>query len=50
MLANLAQFAGIRDLKNFRRTLGKISLVGSYRIWLARRSQEWSSGELIKAT
>ena len=22
--------------------------IGSYRIWLARNSQEWSAGELIK--
>ena len=30
--------------------LGRIALQGSYRIWLARRSQEWSGGELIKVT
>ena len=48
VLATLAQFVGIKDLKNFRRTLGKISLVGSYRIWLARRSQEWAPGGLIQ--
>ena len=28
----------IRNLKSFRRSLGKISLLGSYRVWLARRS------------
>ena len=28
-------------------TLGKIALLGSYRIWLARKSQDWSPGDLI---
>ena len=30
-------------------SLGRIALLGSYQIWLARRSQEWSGGDLIKA-
>ena len=48
VLATLAQLVNIKDLKNFRRTLGKTSLLGSYRIWLARRSQEWAPGGLIQ--
>ena len=48
VLATLARMCQIRDLKSFRRTLGKISLVGSYRIYLARGSTEWTGGPFIK--
>ena len=48
VLAMVARMCGIRDLKRFRRTLGKISLVASHRIYLARNSSDWSSGELVK--
>ena len=49
VLATLARICQIRDLTSFRRTLGKISLVGSYgyRIYLARGSSEWTSGPFI---
>ena len=39
---------GIRDVKKLRRTLGKIALIASHRIYLARKSSDWSSGELVK--
>ena len=39
---------GIRGIKKLKGALGRIALIGSYRIWLARNSQEWSSGELIR--
>ena len=48
VLANVCNICGIRNLKSFRRTLGKISLLGSHRIYLAQRSSEWSGGPLIK--
>ena len=48
VLASVASMCGIRDLKNFRRTLGKISLLASHRIYLARASSEWTSGDFIK--
>ena len=48
VLATLARMCQIQDLKSFRRTLGKISLVGSYRIYLARGSSEWTGGPFIK--
>ena len=47
VLVNIAQLTGIKDVKNLRRTLAKIALIGSYRIWLARKSQEWAPGTLI---
>lgn len=49
VLAEVCSLCGIKNLKTFRRTLGKISLLGSHRIYLARRSSEWSGGPLIKA-
>ena len=48
MLASVASMCDIRDLKNFRRTLGKISILASHRIYLARASSEWTSGHFIK--
>ena len=48
VLADVCRMCGIRNLKSFRRTLGKISLPGSHRIYLSRRSSEWSGGPLIK--
>ena len=48
VLTSLVSMVGIRNLKHFRRSLGKVSLLGSYRVWLARRSQEWAPGALIQ--
>ena len=39
---------GIRAIKKLKGALGRIALIGSYRIWLARSSREWNGGELIK--
>ena len=50
VLAILCSMVGIKSHKTLRANLGRIALLGSYRIWLARRSQEWSSGELIRTT
>ena len=42
-LAWICKICKIRGLKTFRRKLWKISLVDSYRIYLARGSSEWTS-------
>ena len=47
-LESICNQLGIRGLKKLKGALGRIALIGSYRIWLARNSQEWSSGELIR--
>ena len=47
-LETICNHLGIRSLKKLKGALGRIALIGSYRIWLARNSQEWSSGELIR--
>ena len=48
VLAMVADMCRIRDVKKLRRTIGKIALVASHRIYLARNSNDWSSGELVK--
>ena len=48
VLAMVASMCGIRDVLKLRRTLGKIALIASHRIYLARNSSDWSSGELVK--
>ena len=46
-ICNIIKIPSKQKLKG---ALGRIALQGSYRIWLARRSQEWSGGELIRVT
>ena len=48
VLATICGMCGIKNVKTFRRTLGKIALVASHRIYLARRSSEWTGGQLVK--
>ena len=40
VLATLSSLRRVKDSKNFTGTLVKISLLGSYKVWLARRSNE----------
>ena len=46
-LEYICNLVGIKGIQKLEGTLGRIALIGSYRIWLARNSQEWSAGELI---
>ena len=48
VLETLCNLLKIRARKRLLASLGRIALLGSYRIWLARRSQEWSGGDLIR--
>ena len=48
VLATVASMCGIRNLSVLRRTLGKISLVASHRIYLARASSDWTSGDFVE--
>ena len=48
VLATVASMCGIRNLSVLRRTLGKISLVASHRIYLAKASSDWTSGDFVK--
>ena len=47
VLATLASMGKIKDVKNLCRTVGKIALLASYRIWLSRRSETFSGGNFI---
>ena len=47
VLETLFNMFKIRARKRPIASLGRIALLGSYRIWLARQSQEWSGGDLI---
>ena len=49
-LEYLCNLIGIRGIKRLKGDLGRIAVIGSYRIWLARNSQEWNPGELIKVS
>ena len=49
VLAAVCSMVGIRGFKKLRGTLARLALLGSYRIWLARKSQDWSPGELISS-
>ena len=49
-LEYLCNLVGIKGIKTLKGALGRIALIGSYRIWLARSSQEWTGGELIRVT
>ena len=49
-LEYLCNLVGIRGIKILKGALGRIALIGSYRIWLARNSPEWTAGELIRVS
>ena len=48
VLETVCNLVKIRGRKKLSASLGRIALLGSYRIWLARHSQQWTGGELIK--
>ena len=50
VLETLCNALKIPARQKLRGALGRIALLGSYRIWLARHSPEWSGGSLIKVT
>ena len=49
VLATISAICRVRKYKKLCQTLGKISLVASYKIWLARRSTDWAPGQFIRA-
>ena len=48
VLETICNLVKIRGRKRLVAALGRIALFGSYRIWQARHSQQWTGGELIK--
>ena len=49
VLASIASVCKVRNYRKLCKTVSKISLVASYKIWLARRSNDWAPGQFIKA-
>ena len=47
VLATIASMGKIKDVKNYSRTVSKIALLGSYRIWVSRNSQTFVGGNFI---
>ena len=48
VLETIGNLVKIRGRKRLKAALGRITLLGSYRIWLARHSQQWTGREMIK--
>ena len=44
----LCSLAKERKIKKVISTCSKLALLGSYSIWVARRSQDWTAGSLLK--
>ena len=44
----ICQTFNIKYGKSLLKTIGKVALLGSYQIWLARKTEEWSPGGLLK--
>ena len=49
-LETICNLVGIKAQQRLKGALARIALLGSYRIYLARRSPEWSGGELISVS
>ena len=49
VVGTLCNLCNIQAHKKLLGSLGQIALLGSYRIWLARHSQQWTGGELLRA-
>ena len=47
VLETICNLFNIKAHQKLRGALGRIALLGSYRIYLARQSTEWNGGELI---
>ena len=50
VLETICNLFNIRAHQRLKGALGRIALLGSYRIYLARRSSEWNGGELISVS
>ena len=46
-ISYLVEICKVRKQQLFIKTIGKLALLGSYQIYLARNSQDWSSGGLL---
>ena len=49
VLASIYAVYKVKKYKKLFKTVSKISLVASYKIWLARRSNDWAPEQFVKA-
>ena len=50
VLASIFAVCKVKNYKKFCKTVSKISLFASYKIWLARRSNDWDPPKKRKET
>ena len=49
VLAAISSLCKVKDYKKLVSTTRKLSLIGCYKVWLARKSNKWSLGKLVGA-
>ena len=49
-IETISNICGIRAVQRLKRALSKIALLGSYRVYIARKSQDWNPGSLIEVS
>ena len=47
-IETISIICGIKAIQRLKRALSKIALLGSYRVYIARKSQDWNPGSLIE--
>ena len=47
-IETISNLCGIKAIQRLKRSMSKIALLGSYRIYIARKSQDWNPGSLIE--
>ena len=47
-IVNICHMCNVRRPRELIKKVGKVSLLGSYQIYLARNSQDWTSGGILK--
>ena len=48
VLTTLCGMCRVKAPQAFRKKLGKVAMLGSYQIYLARNSQQWTPGNLLR--
>ena len=49
-IETISNLCGIKAIQKLKRALSKIALLGSYRVYIARKSQDWNPGSLIEVS
>jgi hypothetical protein len=47
-ITHLCQLVGERKISKLLSNMSRLALLGSYAVWCARKSEEWTSGRLLK--